>query len=181
MKGLLVVAAGIFALLLSSCMDLKTSKQLDAITAMNKTIDSLETVFNENKLDSVAKISLSAYSIENRIKKYYVSDTINMEFGRKMDAFKVMRRNLAPIGKAQQSIPQSIEEEREKLKDLKADIENGDGKREEYDKYIAFEQDKVKQLKTLVSEYIEVKNASLKTYNDLHDELNAFSMSLFKQ
>jgi predicted nucleic acid-binding Zn-ribbon protein len=181
MKVLLVGIAGIAAFFLSSCMDLKTSEQLDSIEAMNQTIDSLEKVFEENRLDSVANISLKAYGVENRIKNNYVSDTINMEFGKKMDAFKVMRRNLKPLGKALTMIPQSIEEERVKLKELQEDIENGNGKREKYDEYIAFEQDKVNQLKTLVSEYMQVKEQSLKTYNELYDELNSFSMSLLKK
>ncbi|MFK7783523.1 MAG: hypothetical protein AB8B56_00330 [Crocinitomicaceae bacterium] len=181
MKGLLIGMMGIIVLFLSSCMDLKTSEQLETIESMNQTIDSLETVFNENKLDSIAKISLGAYGIENRIKNNYVSDTINIELGKKMDAFKVMRRNLKPLGKSLSIIPESIEEERAKLKELQADIENGNGKREKYDEYISFEQGKVDQLKTLVTEYIRVKDQSIQTYDDLFDELNAFSMSLLKK
>lgn len=181
MRGLLIGSVGMCVLFLSSCMDLKTSEQLETIESMNQTIDSLETVFNKNKLDSVAKISLNAYGVENRIKNNYNSDTINMEFGRKMDAFKVMRRNLKPLGKALSTIPTSIDEERAKLKELQADIENGNGKREKYAEFISFEKNKVEQLKTLVSEYVEIKDNSLKTYNDLYTELNDFSMSLLKQ
>ena len=181
MKGLLIGTIGMCALLLSSCMDLKTSEQLETIESMSQTIDSLETAFNENKLDSVAKISLNAYGVENRIKNNYNSDTIDMELGRKMDAFKVMRRNLKPLGKALTTIPASIEEERVKLKELQTDIENGNNKREKYDEYISFEEAKVEQLKTLVSEYVQIKDVSLKTYNELYEELNAFSMSLLKK
>ncbi|MDG1333007.1 MAG: hypothetical protein P8P74_11805 [Crocinitomicaceae bacterium] len=181
MKGLLIGTIGICVLFLSSCMDLKTSEQLETIESMNQTIDSLEIVFNENKLDSVAKVSLSAYGVENRIKNNYNSDTINMELGRKMDAFKVMRRNFKPMGKALTTIPATIDEERAKLKELKTDIENGNNEREKYDEFITFEQDKVDQLKTLVSEYVEIKNTSMKTYNELYTELNDFSMSLLKK
>ena len=181
MKVFLVGIVATMALFLSSCMDLKTSEQLESIEAMNQTIDSLETVFEKNRLDSVSNISLKAYGVENRIKNNYVSDTINIEFGKKMDAFKVMRRNLKPLGKALTMIPQSIEEERVKLKELQDDIENGNGKRQEYDEYIAFEEEKVNQLKTLVSEYMQVKDQSLTTYNELYDELNSFSMSLLQK
>ena len=181
MKRLLVVFIGSCGLLLSSCIDLETSEQLEQIAAMNQTIDSVETVFNEHRLDSIAAISLRAYSVENRIKNNYHSDTINMEFGRKMDAFKVMRRNLKPLGKSLTMIPSTIEEEREKLKQLKTDIENGDGKREKYAEYIDYEEVKLSQLRALLNEYVETKEASLKTYNDLYDELNAFSISLLKK
>ena len=104
-----------------------------------------------------------------------------MEFGRKMDAFKVMRRTLKPLRKSITLIPESIESERLKLKELKADIENGDGKREKYAEYITFEEVKVSQLRILLNEYIETRETSLNTYNDLYDELNDFSMSLLKK
>lgn len=180
MKGSLIAFIGICLLFLTSCMDLETSNQLEAIASLNQTIDSVETVFNEHKLDSIATISLSAYDVENRIKKYYHSDTINLKLGRKMDAFKVMRRTLGPLGKSNQIIPKSIESERLKLKELKIDIENGDGKREKYAEYITFEEVKVSQLRSLLNEYVETKETSLKTYHDLYDELNDFSMSLLR-
>ncbi|MCJ8291771.1 MAG: hypothetical protein HRT58_18410 [Crocinitomicaceae bacterium] len=181
MKRSFVVLFGFCVLFLTSCMDLETSKQLETIASLNQTLDSIETVFNEHPLDSIAKISLSAYGVENRIKKHYHSDTINMEFGRKMDAFKVMRRTLKPLRKSITLIPESIESERLKLKELKADIENGDGKREKYAEYITFEEVKVSQLRILLNEYIETRETSLNTYNDLYDELYDFSMSLLKK
>lgn len=180
MNRSLLAFVGICGLLLTSCMDLKTSEQLERITSMNQTIDSVETVFNEHKLDSISKISLRAYGVENRIKNNYRSDTINMELGRKMDAFKVMRRNLGPLGKSRRLIPKSIDEEREKLKELKSDIENGNGEREKYAEFILFEEEKVSQLRILLNQYVDKKEASLKTYNELYEELNAFSMSLLK-
>ncbi len=178
MKRSLLTFVGFCGLLLTSCMDIETSEQLETIASMNQTIDSIETVFKEHKLDSISYISLNAYNVENRIKKNYHSDTISMEFGRKMDAFKVMRRNLGPIGKSLTLIPKSIAEEREKLNELKADIENGNGKRKKYAEYVSFEKVKVSQLRSLLNEYVETKEASLKTYNELYEELNAFSMSL---
>jgi small-conductance mechanosensitive channel len=177
----LIALMGICTLVLTSCMDLETSKQLEQISAMNQTLDSIETVFQEHKIDTIAKLSLNAYNIENRIKKNYVSDTVNMEFARKMDAFKVMRNNFAPIGKSQTIIPSSIKEEREKLVALKTDIENGNGKREAYAEHVAFEQNKVSQLRSLLNEYVEKKEKSLQTYINLSDELNEFSLSLLEK
>lgn len=181
MKRLFVAFVGVCTLLLTSCMDLETSNQLERIASMNKTIDSIETVFNENKFDSLSTISLKAYSVENRIKNHYYSDTINLAFGRKMDAFKVMRRSLTPCGKAMSMIPPTIADERKKLEELKTDIENGDGEREKYDEYVKFEEVKVGQLRAVLNDYVEAKNSAMKTYHDLYDELNNFSMSLLKK
>lgn len=180
MKRLLTVLISFSALFMTSCIDLETSEQLDRIASMNQTIDSVETVLNEQKLDSIGIISNNAYGVENRIKNNYYSDTINLELGRKMDAFKVMRRSLSPINKSLSIIAKSIDEERTKLKELKVDIENGDGKREKYSEFISYEEAKVDQLRVLLTEYVETKEACLKTYNDYYDELNDFSMSLLK-
>lgn len=160
---------------------METSNRLDRISAMERSIDSVEVVFNEHKFDSIAVLSIKAYDVENRIKKNYNADTIDMELGRKMDAFKVMRRNFGPMGKAMSAIPTSIAEERATLTQLKADIENGNGKREKYDEYIAFEETKMQQLRSLLGDFVETKTATLKTFDELYEELNTFSMSLLKK
>ncbi len=180
MKRLFVGFTGFCVLFLTSCIDLETSEQLEKIESMNQTIDSVETVFSEHKLDSLSTISKNAYGVENRIKNNYHSDTINIEFGRKMDAFKVMRRSISPLSKALTVIPKSIDEERNKLIELKADIENGNGKREKYAEFISFEEEKVSQLRSLLADYIETKEACVKTYGDYYQELNEFSLSLLK-
>ena len=177
----LVAIFALGALFLTSCMDLETSTRLERISAMERTIDSVEVVFMEHKLDSMSVLSIRAYDVENRIKKNYNSDTIDMELGRKMDAFKVMRRSFNPMGKAMSSIPVSIKEERETLSQLRKDIENGDGKREKYDDYLGFEETKVAQIRTVLKEYVETKITALKTYDELYIELNAFSQSLLNK
>ena len=80
--------------LLTSCVDLEKSAQTEKIEAMNTTLDSIENVLNENVFDSLSSIQVNSYDVESRIKKHYVSDTINIELGRKMDAFKKMRKSL---------------------------------------------------------------------------------------
>lgn len=167
-----------FILILFGCSDLKKSDQLAQITELEAQLDSLEAIWEENKIDSLAQWSLSVYDVENRIKKYYVSDTIDMEFGRKMDAFKVLRRQLGPLGKAMNALNTGIKEERVQLEKLSSDIENSNGKRGKYDEYITFETKKVDQLKTLATDFVETKQKAVDTYNELYQELNEFSWSL---
>ncbi|MFT5779518.1 MAG: hypothetical protein ACI837_002477 [Crocinitomicaceae bacterium] len=166
---------------LVSCIDLEKSDQLARIDAMNATLDSIETVFNDNQIDSLAVIKLNAYSVENRIKNNYNSDTINMELGRKMDAFKVMRKNLTPLSKAITGINSGLEEERSKLIELKTDIDNSNGERDKYEEHLLFEEAKVDQMCALITDYVLTKNISLATYEEIYVELNEFSMSLLKK
>ena len=167
--------------LLFSCSDLNKSDQLASISDLNNQLDSIEQVWEDNKIDTLAQWELSVYDVENRIKKYYVSDTIDMEFGRKMDAFKVLRRQFKPLGKAINALRTGIAEERESLEKLKTDIEEGNGERGKYDEFIAFEKEKVNQLVTLSTDFVETKQKCLDTYEELYPELNAFSWSLVKE
>lgn len=167
--------------LVVSCADIQRTEQLSKIDAMNETLDSLEQVFITHQIDTMAQLKHSAYQVENRIKTYYVSDTINMELGRKMDEFKKMRKRFGPMGRATGMITNGIKEEREKLELLKNDIDNGNGERDKYDEHLQFEQGKVDQLRVLTEDYVDMKTTSLETFNNLYDELNAFSLSLVKK
>mgnify|MGYP000126520249 FL=1 len=164
--------------LLTSCVDLEKSAQTEKIEAMNTTLDSIENVLNENVFDSLSSIQVNSYDVESRIKKHYVSDTINIELGRKMDAFKKMRKSLAPLGKARRAIESGIEEERISLKELLSDIEGSNGERAKYDENILYEKVKVNQLVALLTDYVLTKASASDTYEQHYEDLNEFSLNL---
>jgi hypothetical protein len=166
---------------LVSCSDLKKNDQLKAITSMEQTLDSVSTVLKVNLIDTISGLSIAAEVVEKRIKMYYNADTIDMEFGKKMDAYKMTRKSFPPLGNAYYKIEKGVVEEKETLKNLKGDIENGDGDRQKYEEFISFEQAKVSQLEILLKDYVEQKTKSLNTFNSLHPELEAFSMGLMNK
>jgi chromosome segregation ATPase len=98
-----------------------------------------------------------------------------------MDAYKMMRRSLKPLGKQNSQLKQAIREEEKSLKELKADIENGAGSRDKYESYILFEKNKLNQLQTLLDEYLKLKKETLATYRALHPELNQLSLDLVRK
>lgn len=174
----------IFTLLLFgvySCADIDKGKQLEAIDKMNKSLDSIQTVLLENEIDTISALGVATNSVELRIKNNYAEDTIDMELGRKMDAYKLMRRTLGPLGRSFYAIKTGVIEEKVTLEKLKKDIENGDGERKKFPEYVQFEENKVNQLRTLLKEYVVQKNETMKTFHELHDELDAFSMSLINK
>ena len=101
--------------------------------------------------------------------------------GKKMDAYKIMRRNFKPLGKQNSQLKSAISEERKTLKDLRVDIDNGSGSRDKYESYILFEKNKIKQLQILLDEHLRLKNETLHTYRELHDELNQLSLALLRK
>ena len=148
---------------------------------MNTALDSIQTVLIENQIDTLPALTVAAMGVELRIKNNYYADTIDIELGKKMDAFKVMRKRLGPLGSTYNTIRLGVEDEKKTLKDLRSDIENGDGDRSKYGEYVHFEQQKVDQLRSLLKEYVSEKEKALTTFNELYDELNAFSMSLLQK
>ncbi len=172
------VLFSLLGLLLFSCSDIQKTDQLAKIDALNKSVDSLESIYLENRIDSIPKWSNTAYMVENRIKNNYVADTIDMELGRKMDAYKVMRKKFTPLSKTMNAIRTGIGEERTALETLRTDIDEGSGERDKYDEYIVFEAQKVEQLKALSTDFLEMRSYCYETFEKHHFELNSFSMSL---
>jgi hypothetical protein len=101
-----------------------------------------------------------------------------MPLAKKLNEYKVMRRALGPLGAQFQKGKKSLGEERETLKKLRTDIENGSGEREKYGDYISFEREKVKKISILIDDYVKQKNKNMNTFLTLHPELNEFSLSL---
>jgi hypothetical protein len=101
-----------------------------------------------------------------------------MALGKKMDDYKRMRRSLGPIGKSFEQLKTGVIEEKEALKNLKLDIQNGEGERNLYDEHITFESTKIKQLNTLLISYKGSKSEAMEVFSRLHKELDSLSMTL---
>jgi hypothetical protein len=167
--------------LLGSCADPQKKEQLAKIDTMNQCLDSLEKELKAQTIDTLTELKLSTTTVELRIKNNLMLEKIDMDLGRKMDAYKRMRRALKPLGKAFKKVKNGIKEERDALKNLYSDIENGQGEPEKYEEYLAFESNKITKISVLLSDYKEQKELIFKTYYELHEELYNFSMSLLKR
>lgn len=167
--------------LLGSCADLQKKEQLAKINGMNQRVDSLETELRKHTIDTITELKLSTSTVELRIKNNLFLDKVDLVLGRKMDAYKRMRRALNPLGAASKKVKDGINEERIALKNLYSDIENGYGERNKYEEYLAFESDKISKLAILINDYKQQKEVIFKTYSELHEELYTFSMSLLEK
>jgi hypothetical protein len=148
---------------------------------LEKRILLIENERTVNEIDTLTALKITTNAVEIRIKNYLVLDTINLVLGKKMDAYKIMRRSLKPLGKQNSQLKQAIREEQKTLKALKSDIENGSGSRDKYESYILFEKNKLNQLQILLDEYLRLKKETMATYRELHPELNQLSLDLVRK
>ena len=154
---ILLVLIGLY-----SCTDLKKGEQILSIQEMNESLDSIQLILSENDFSTISDLAANANATDSRIKMNYQSDTLELEFAKKLDAYNVMRKSFTILD----------------LQNLKLDIEKGNGERDKYATYIEFENEKVQKLKILLSDYISLREKTSTTFNELHNEINSFSLSL---
>ena len=89
MKLLSFIVVSVF---LVSCSDFSKGEQLESIAQLNKTVDSIETVLIENKIEDLEEISIDAETVTSRIKENLNSDTLDLKLAKKIDAYMQMYR-----------------------------------------------------------------------------------------
>lgn len=170
---ILLVLIGLY-----SCTDLKKGEQILSIQEMNESLDSIQLILAENDFSTISDLASNANATDSRIKMNYQSDTLELEFAKKLDAYNVMRKSFTILDLAFNQLSIDIETEKTALQNLKLDIEKGNGERDKYATYIEFENEKVQKLKILLSDYISLREKTSTTFNELHNEINSFSLSL---
>ena len=170
---LLVVFSCLF-----SCSDIEKDRQVKKITELTNSVDKLNIALTQNKISGVPEKKLAVYTVIKRIKSYYFTDTIDYQFAKKMNSYKVVKKSLKNLDGDYEKIRIALREEKIALRKLKSDVLNGFGQREKYDEYISFEKNKTKKIKSLLDEYIYKKKEFTIAFDSLHPLLNDYSMRL---
>jgi hypothetical protein len=151
---------------------------LATIDKLNTRLDSLKNELLTNKLDSAQQYSIEAIDNETRIKNYFIEDTIDMVFAEKMTRYKNMRRAFKHMYLEFDNIVLGCDEVKETLRQLRHDIENGDGDRAKYSEYLNFEKSKFDKLEILAKDYFDAKKTNVATFRELNPELHDFSLKV---
>lgn len=177
-----IVFISLLILLFFSCESKVKIKQIEQLTKMIEETDSLNQLFEKNKLDSAVEYQLAANTCMLRLKNNYKPTKVDMAFGRKVDEFKELQmlfvkekeENKRTLSGQAMVISNSIREEKQALYNLKMDIESGQGDKNKYDEFITFEQGKVNTIKVLLEQYLIKKNKYLPRFIKSVKELNDF-------
>ncbi len=163
---------------LFSCKNEQKTKHLHEINTMEQDLDSLSSVANDTTQQRPGRLSMNVEETIQKVKNNYLPDTINYSVAKMMNNYKEIKKavmsNSGNLAKVKQSIP----EVRQKVKDLKHDIENGVGERERYEEYINFEKKKIADIKDVLNYYLETRNKFYNRYDSLHPIVTNFADSL---
>lgn len=176
MKKWFFVLFGI--LLFTSCADLQRETYLKKIVALQEKLLEIENTLSDSRLSDISSIKVKTMQTELRIKQNLHLDTIDLELAKKLDAYKLMRKSIKPMMQQLMKVRDGIKEEKEVLKHLKQDIQDGRGARQSYAEYVRFERQKVQQLSELNADYLRAMDKFFLEYQRLYPSVEAFSHTL---
>jgi hypothetical protein len=179
---------------LSSCIDFSKNHHLEAVNALNHEVDSIHSLFEKNSMDSIVYMRVEINNIEQRIKRFYTGDTIDRNLGRKMDTFRKIKKSIMPenevgeeaeheghgepIMELYKLLQVGLKDEKKTLNLLYSDINSGSGDRKKYENFIAFEREKVDQLKVIYATYLTQKIWLSKNFNQIRNDLMNYTLQL---
>lgn len=124
------------AFLAFSCLDAERRGYYTEIDNMLHTLDSLEQVDISLPNDSFKIIKDEALKIEKDVKAYFMEDTVDFEFARKMNRLRGIRKGSDFIAMRRSFLDSIFDFQRAQLLSLRQDIENGSGQRDQYRSFI---------------------------------------------
>jgi len=153
-----------------SCSDMDRGKQLRKIQTIDNTLDSIQTVLIDNSdLEEIQFIQGCKKDLSSRILSS--QDTISFELAIMLDVYNNAMNNINPLIIQRSVLDSNIIKQKEDLLSLKLDIENGSGKRNEYDEYINFESNKTEQLRNELITFIEMRNTLFEVQAEYYQKI----------
>jgi len=160
-------------LLFSSCLDAEKKAHFRDIDNMLHKLDSLEVAFNSMPNDSFSIVKQSAKEIEKEVKTYFVEDTVDHQFARKMNRLRGIRKDSDFIAMRRSFLDTIFVFQKEQLEVLREDIRNGAGKRNEYLSYVDAEKENMTVIVTTFNDYKLRFDSMRSEYYDIADEIRA--------
>jgi hypothetical protein len=158
-------------LLVTSCLDTEKKAHFRDIDSMMSKLDSLESAFIAMPNDSFSIVKKDAAAIEKDVKTYFMEDTVDHEFARKMNRLRGIRKGSDFIAMRRNFLDTIFVFQREQLEILREDIENGAGKRDEYQSYVDAEKENMTVISSSYKDYKQRFDAMRSEFYDIADEI----------
>lgn len=140
MRTLSFYCLGLILIFLSSCDPAnKYSAEIESIDSCLVVLDELEEKQSKIEYDSLDYMVKHIAENEAVIKALYQPDTLSIDFGRKMNDCKGVRKSLKDAGKSKDLYSLEIDQLKTQFINLKNDIENGVLKDEQLKEYLEIE------------------------------------------
>ena len=149
---------------LVSCHDVAKKQQLEELSILNKRVDHIQREYEALKNDTVSEIIYTMKELKYRVKFDIEGDTLSIDIAKKLDAYNRIYKKLNLVETYGEKILFGSQKVKNSIENLTNDIKNGDGDRANYDKFLAFETDKVDNLQQIVEDMTYKKKIFVPTY-----------------
>jgi len=152
-------------LIFLSCSDIKKGRQLESVHLISKTIDSLQSKWDKEDQTKIDSFIHTCSSKIDSIAILYQSQELALNEATQLDLFKNANNDFVELKKIHDFFPYILSEKKQAILSLQKDINNGSGRREKYDQYIAFEQQELTTIIQQLDNYIKIKQRCLNNFD----------------
>ena len=164
--------------ILFACHDVKKQKQLDQMETLIAKINSIRQTLKGAQIEDLTPMINDVNIVTKNIyRKSRNLDTISIEWAQKLEDYKYISAGLSFFQSSTDGMKRNIYESSQSLELLKNEIKNAQGDRSKYAENIKFEEQKVTELANFLQKMLETKTICVNSYNRLHNEIKAYSVS----
>lgn len=166
-------------LALTSCDPAKEFEtELSTIDSCMQHLDSIEQIHKGINFDSLELMVTHIMENEDKIKNYYVSDTVDRELGELMNNCKGFRKSLKNAKGMGLTFIDEIFAIRKQLENLKTDILNGVFDKEQVKTYLAEEKDALNKLSLKFFDFNHMQQMQVQIYHQAVPKVDAYVAKL---
>ncbi|MFK8044991.1 MAG: hypothetical protein AB8B72_05825 [Crocinitomicaceae bacterium] len=152
-------------LLISCNPEKKYAAEIQEIEKYETSLDSLVSVYNSIKFDSLTYIQSTASQAEKMIKMHYTADTISMDLGERLRFIKSVRKSLGSIDVKKKSLKRELRMLKEQFATLKIDVQEGLYGRSQIDEYLLAEKKAYENLTENLNTVLDNQKKQLHDFN----------------
>jgi NDP-sugar pyrophosphorylase family protein len=168
----------IFLFSLVACHDVAKKQQLEELSILDKRVDHIQREYENLKKDTVSEIIYTMKELKYRVKFDIEDDTLSMPMAKDLDAYNRIYKKLKLVETYGEKILFGSQKVKNSLANLMNDIKNGDGERDNYDKFLAFEADKVDNLQQILDDMSKLQKENIRAYKQVKDTVEKFAAEL---
>jgi hypothetical protein len=165
--------------LVASCDPAKEfATELKTIDSSLAELDSIENLYNGIQFDSLSYMVRHIMENEDKIKRYYTSDTVDMQLGMYMNNCKGVRKSMKGISQNKTVFAEEIAALDTQFTNLKSDILNGLLEKEQVASYLAEELAALNKLSLSFYEFYDNQKVQSYVFYSASPQVDAYVAKL---
>jgi hypothetical protein len=153
-------------------------QQLEELSILDKRVDHIQRAYEELKKDTVSEMLYTMKELKYSVKFNIEGDTLSVEMAKNFDQYNRIYKQLSLVESYGEKILFGSQKVKNSISNLTNDIKNGDGDRSNYEKFLAFETDKVDNLQKIIDDMTSLQKTNIKAYIKVRGAVEKYAAQL---